>query len=446
MSSGGSSKTPTEQTITQTNIPDEFMPYFQGMMTRAQTASEEPYQAFGRARIAGSDRFADIGASQNLTRQTASQGIAGLPQAQAAAMGNLGRAQQLGQYNTGNFSQFGGFQATQATPFSGFQAGQATPFSDFSEANFREFGFGPAGQFTGSSVGQYMNPYMQNVVDIQKGQAQEDYDIARQGRNARAVSAGAFGGSRAAVQEGLAERDLLRRQGDIQAQGLSTAYGDAQRMFGEDRAARMTTEQAQAAERARVQGGSAGEAARVQQARAEELARTQGVNISEAARVQQARAEELARTQGISVAEAARIQQAQADELGRVQTGVEASRQFGAGQGLAALQASGAAAGQLAGFGEQQRAAQIQNAQMLEAIGRAQQGEAQAGMDIDYQDFLRQRDYPREQIGFYSDVLRGLPVSPAGTQTQTGSVYTNPLQQALGAGLTGLSLYKAYGR
>jgi hypothetical protein len=444
MSSGGSSKTPTEQTITQTNIPKEFMPYFEGMMTRAQTASEEPYQPYGGARIAGSDQFADIGASQNLTRQTASQGIAGLPQAQAAAMGNLGRAQQLGQYNTGNFSQFGGFQATQATPFSGFQAGQATPFSDFSEAKFSEFGFGPAGQFTGSSVGQYMNPYMQNVVDIQKGQAQEDYDIARQGRNARAVSAGAFGGSRAAVQEGLAERDLLRRQGDIQAQGLSTAYGDAQRMFGEDRAARMTTEQAQAAERARVQGGSAGEAARVQQARAEELARTQGVNISEAARVQQARAEELARTQGISVAEAARIQAAQAAELGRVQTGTEASRQFGAGQGLAALQASGAAAGQLAGFGEQQRAAQIQNAQMLEAIGRARQGEAQAGLDIAYQDFLRQQNYPREQLGFYSDVLRGLPVAPAGTQTQTGSVYTNPLQQTLGAGLTGLSLYRAY--
>jgi hypothetical protein len=36
-------------------------------------------------------------------------------------------------------------------------------------------------------------------------------------------------------------------------------------------------------------------------------------------------------------------------------------------------------------------------------------------------------------------------VANAGTTTQTGSVYTNPAQQALGAGLTGLSLYKAYG-
>jgi hypothetical protein len=127
-----------------------------------------------------------------------------------------------------------------------------------------------------------------------------------------------------------------------------------------------------------------------------------------------------------------------------VQTGTEASRQFGAGQGIAALGAAGTAAGQLAGFGERERAADIQNAQMLDAIGRAQQGETQAGLDIGYQDFLRQQGYPAEQLGFYSDVLRGLPVANAGTTTQTGSVYTNPLQQALGAGLSGLSLYRAF--
>jgi hypothetical protein len=128
-----------------------------------------------------------------------------------------------------------------------------------------------------------------------------------------------------------------------------------------------------------------------------------------------------------------------------VQTGTEASRQFGASQGLAALDAAGKAGQQLTSLGQEARAAEIQNAQLLEAIGRAQQGEAQAGLDIGYQDFLRQQGYPAEQLGFYSDILRGLPVANAGTTTQTGSVYTNPAQQALGAGLTGLSLYKAYG-
>jgi hypothetical protein len=137
-------------------------------------------------------------------------------------------------------------------------------------------------------------------------------------------------------------------------------------------------------------------------------------------------------------------QQAQAGERERVQTGAEASRQFGAGQGLAALGAAGTEAGRLVALGEQERASQIQNAQMLDAIGRAQQGETQAGLDIGYQDFLRQQGYPAEQLGFYSDVLRGLPVAAASTQNQQGYQSYNPTQQALGAGLSALSLYRAF--
>ena len=475
---GKGSSAPTEQTVTQTNIPAEFMPYFERLMGRVEEQSLQPYQAYGGQRLATADQFGDIAASQEATRALAAAGTPLLTEAQgmtrdvaagAAGLAGLQQPYQFSQYGgfqAGQAQPFAGFQASQVTPFAGFQATQAQPFADFGEAGFSEFQFGPAGQFTGETVGQYMDPYMQNVVDVQKRQAQEDYDIARAGRSARAVQAGAFGGSRAAVQEGLAERDLLDRQADIQARGLSTAYGDAQRMFEQDRAARMAQQQAQAGEAARVQGGVAGEAARVQAARAAELARTQGMTQEEAARVQQAQAAELARTQGISVDEAARIQQAQAAELARTQginideaarvqagqaaelarvQGAQAAENLASSQfGLDALRLQGQQAGQLAGLSEQERAAQIQNAQMLEAIGRAQQGEAQAGLDIGYQDYLRQQGYPEEQIGFYSDILRGLPVANAGTTTTTGSVYTNPLQQALGAGLSGLSLYRAF--
>ncbi len=475
---GKGSKAPTEQTVTQTNIPKEFMPYFERLMGRVEEQSLQGYQPYGGQRLATADQFGDIAASQEATRALAAAGTPLLTEAQGMARNVAqGAAGLAGLQRPYQFSQYGGFQAGQATPYAGFsavspteytdfRAGTATPFADFGEAGFREFQFGPAGQFTGEAVGQYMDPYMQNVLDIQKQQAQEDYDIARAGRSARAVAAGAFGGSRAAVQEGLAERDLLRRQADIQAQGLSSAYSDAQRMFEADRAARMATEQAQAGEGARVQTGVAGEMARVQAARAAELARTQGINIDEAARVQAAeaaerarvqgmtqqeaarvqaaQAAELARTQGIGIDEAARVQAGQAAELARVQ-GAQAAENLASSQfGLDALRLQGQQAGQLAGLSEQERAAQIQNAQMLEAIGRAQQGEAQAGLDIGYQDYLRQQGYPEEQLGFYSDILRGLPVANAGTTTTTGSVYTNPLQQALGAGLSGLSLYRAF--
>ena len=64
----------------------------------------------------------------------------------------------------------------------------------------------------------------------------------------------------------------------------------------------------------------------------------------------------------------------------------------------------------------------------------------QAGLDVAYEDFVRQRDYPREQIQFMSSVLRGVPVAPS-TESQKFQSY-NPLQQALGTGISALGLYK----
>jgi hypothetical protein len=340
-----SSSAPTSQTITQTNIPAEFAPYFSRLMGRVEEQSLQPYEAYGGQRLAPSENFADIGASRDMTRTITGTGITGLPLAQAAAAGNILEARRLGEYGPGQFT---------------------------------EFNFDPARQFTGQEVQQYMSPYLENVLDVQKSRAVEDFDRLRGSRNTRAVQAGAFGGSRQGVQEGIAEEALMRRMGEIDASGRQAAFEQAAQQFGTDRAAQMAR------------------------------------------------------------------QQAQAGELERVQTGTEASRQFGAGQGLAALGAAGTEAGRLVTIGEQERAAAIQNAQLREAIGRAQQGETQAGLDIGYQDYLRQQGYPAEQLGFYSDVLRGLPVAAASTQNQQGYQSYNPLQQGLGAGLSALSLYKAF--
>jgi hypothetical protein len=111
---------------------------------------------------------------------------------------------------------------------------------------------------------------------------------------------------------------------------------------------------------------------------------------------------------------------------------------------LQAYQQYGAQAQQLAGLTEQERAAQIQNAQLLDTLGQAERRDTQAGLDIAYQDYLRQMGYPREQLGFYSDMLRGLPVADVGTTTSTNYAFTNPAQQTLGAGLSALSLYRAF--
>lgn len=593
----------TTSTVTQQNIPKEFYPYFGRLLTRAEEASQQPYTPYTGQRLAGTT--ADTNASYDLTRDIASRGRPGADAASGVFQQNIDQAgniigqqpyqfSEYGDFSAGQadpyagfkagqadpysgfsayratpandfteaqFSQYGGFQAgnadpyagfkeTQVTPYSGFSAFQADPYANFQESQFSGYDFGPTETLTADKAAEYMDPFMQNVVDVQKRKAKEDFDQAKAGRSASAVTAGAFGGSRQQLAESLAERDMLTRMSDIQAAGQEAAYKDAVARFGEDRAAKMQTEQARAAELARVQAGKAGEAgrvqagqagelgrvqslnasefarlqqsqaaelarvqgisvdeasriqqaqaaelartqgisideaariqaaqaseaarvqsgiaaeagrvqaaraaetariqqmdasefARVQQSQAAELARTQGISIDEAARVQQAEAAEIARTQGISIDEAARVQAARAAERGRVQSAQAAENNQAISNQLAAMGIRGDMASQIAQLEELARTGDIQSAQMLDAIGKAQQSQQQASLDLGYEDFLRQQGWNQQQLGYLSSILQGLPIANAGTQTQQTPY--NPVQQALGAGLAGLSLYQ----
>ena len=74
------------------------------------------------------------------------------------------------------------------------------------------------------SADAYMSPYMQSVVGAQQREAQRAADVATTGRRGEQTRAGAFGGSRAAIMDAEAARNLATQQGDIQAQGLQEAY------------------------------------------------------------------------------------------------------------------------------------------------------------------------------------------------------------------------------
>ncbi|NBS37484.1 MAG: hypothetical protein EBS71_09000, partial [Actinobacteria bacterium] len=77
-------------------------------------------------------------------------------------------------------------------------------------------GFQPAAikaaQFTDTSLGQYMNPYQQEVIDVGLQDISRQDELARQQRQQRAASARAFGGSRAAIQEGIAAGEAARER------------------------------------------------------------------------------------------------------------------------------------------------------------------------------------------------------------------------------------------
>ena len=276
------------QSSTQTQItelPEYARPYVDNLLKRTEAESLNQYQPFQGQRIAQSGDFQDIVDSRNMVRDVANRGLPELDEA-----------------------------------ISGMR--------DISQR----------GQFTGQVAQDYMNPYMQQVVDRQKQAAIQDFNRMGAARAADAVNAGAFGGSRQAVNDYLAQEGLQQQLGDIDAAGREAAFRDARSAFETDRSVGMT--------------------------------------------------------------------------------------------GL----------GQLATMGGSRRAGDIQGAQLLEGIGKAQLGEQQAGLDMNYQDFLTQQNFNKDQLGFLSNILQGVPIQP--NREVSNFQNYNPMQQALGAGIAGLGLYR----
>ena len=83
--------------------------------------------------------------------------------------------------------------------------------------------------------------------------------------------------------------------------------------------------------------------------------------------------------------------------------------------------------------------ADIQQQLGIGALGR---GLDQTALDITYTDFLSERDYPKEQLGFVSNIIRGAPFPSKTTSVgQVPQAQPAPfLQQALGLGMQGVGM------
>ena len=182
---------------------------------------------------------------------------------------------------------------------------------------------GTASFLAPGTASAYMSPYMQNVVDVSKREAVRDAGIATTQRDSQAIQAGAFGGSRQAILDAEAGRNLQTQLGNMQTQGLQAAFESGQGQFN--------------------------------------------------------------------------------SEMGRALQG--AQTMGGLGQQL---------------FGQQMDVTQLQN-----TVGGQQQAFGQKQLDQQYNDFQTQQNYPYQQLGFLSDILRGV-------QGSTRAMYsTTPQPSAL---------------
>ena len=86
---------------------------------------------------------------------------------------------------------------------------------------------------------QYMSPYTQGVVDVQKQKAIEDAQKTQLGASLGAARQGTYGGARQLLAQTEREQALGQQLGDIQARGLQSAYEAAQKGIESERAARL---------------------------------------------------------------------------------------------------------------------------------------------------------------------------------------------------------------
>lgn len=180
---------PTETITTTSNVPKFVEPYVTRLLGRAEAfadPSKNPYQYYQ------GQRFSDINPLQRQAMEAAT---------------NLLPSDQLGQ---------GSDIARRASE-----------------------GAMQGGIFDLAAADQYMSPYIQRVLDVQKQNAMRDYQRQLPMLQAQGAKFGALGGSRSALARSEAMRNLQNSLQGIDATGLQNAFQQAQQQFNEDQRRRM---------------------------------------------------------------------------------------------------------------------------------------------------------------------------------------------------------------
>ena len=91
-----------------------------------------------------------------------------------------------------------------------------------------------AGQFAGTALDKYLNPYTQQVVDTSLADIERARKMQMLDNNSRATMAGAYGGDRAALVNAETNRGALDASARVAADLRSRGFDEAARLYGQD--------------------------------------------------------------------------------------------------------------------------------------------------------------------------------------------------------------------
>ena len=293
----------------------------------------------------------------------------------------------------------------------------------------------------GRDIGEYMNPYERQVIDAGLGDISRAEEQARGGRAFRATSARAFGGSRAAIEEGIAAGEAARERNryvaEQRARGFSEASAQREADVARQQQAGISNQStAQNVMELALRGEITNQQRDIELARLGLTGDTANVQAGlEAGRANQQATQEYMRM-GLSAEEA--NQRAAMDAAGRnQQADLDAQRlgmsaeQFNEQRQIEAARANqdaglqGAdfrrrAGSDLAGYGQTALENRYGAGRAMMGLGTQQQQLYQNFLNAQREEDFRRQQYPLQQLAIRQGAVSASPMNTTSTSTVTG--------------------------
>jgi hypothetical protein len=193
---------PTTTNVQNTNIPEYARPYVETMLG---TTQQQLYNYDSSGNVTGLKPYQPY--SQNPTDY-----VAGFSPMQQAAQEQTANLQVPGQFGAATQMTGVGGLGTLGTARQEAQAGN----------RYNQMATNP------NAMGAFMNPYVQNSLQPQLNLIAQQGGIQGSQQQGAATQAGAFGGSRNALQQSLNQQNTLLAQQQAIGQGYNQAYNQAQ--------------------------------------------------------------------------------------------------------------------------------------------------------------------------------------------------------------------------
>jgi len=453
MSEGDPAAIPQGSALTdmtkQTVLPEWYTNYAMDILSGQQAIASRPYETAPMPRVAGFTPTQQQAFGMTGTAATAYQPLlnqaTGVAQAAAGAPGALTTAQPYYQQALSSLEQgigtsgataaqpyFGQAQslfgqsaasngATAAQPYFGQALSSLGQSAESNGVTAAQPYMTAAGQSSVANIGQYMNPYTEQVInrigELGSRNLSENILPQIEGRYIQAGQLGYGGRGGSGTPSGMMT-DTSRAVRDINADIL--AQQTAALQSGYTQAAGLS-----AADLAR-QGQLASTAGNLAQGQQQALSTIgqQQANIG-------AQVGNLTAGQQQALANIGQQQASLGAQMGNLTAGQQSALLAAAGQQAGIGTQSGnlaqtqqqqqlAASGALSDLGAQAQSLGLTGAGALGGVGALEQQQGQKNLDVAYGDFLRQQGYPQEQINNMMNAFKGVATGVPTATTEYG--------------------------